>query len=279
MLKIKNGFLLFILACLAFSCQEEAPSDVSEKNAEQIQQESVSDEEKTHQVTFDAIINELPGPLEVCVILSETNHPYQKEMMNGTDISKYNTQFQKAINLGIYGVDLNYAAVYKNTEDIMDYLYTVQNLTEEIDIADIFNSDLMISIQNNLSNSDSLVSLSYPVYKNIHKFLHEHHQENTSICILTGGILEGLYIASNIIKGEPKDSTNALIYQKINDLTESLDHTMDFMNTYEKTDEMRHLLGNLEAVQAIYAKEQGDLSEETIKSLAVETNKVRQELI
>src|SRR4051812_20350593 len=51
-----------------------------------------------------SVLQSIPSPLEISVLLKESGTKYDVGFLNSPDnLSKYNSSYQKALNLGVYG--------------------------------------------------------------------------------------------------------------------------------------------------------------------------------
>ena len=51
---------------------------------------------------INAILEQIPSPLEISVLLKESGSKYNSSMLNSSNnLPKYNSNFKKALNLGI----------------------------------------------------------------------------------------------------------------------------------------------------------------------------------
>ncbi|MFM7856401.1 MAG: hypothetical protein ACKO96_31895, partial [Flammeovirgaceae bacterium] len=86
------------------------------------------DSAKTNGPTIDeevisGILQQIPSPLEISVLLKESGTKYNVGLLNvAENKSKYNSNFKKALNLGVYGTDLGYTNIYEKNEDGVKYL-------------------------------------------------------------------------------------------------------------------------------------------------------------
>jgi len=58
---------------------------------------------------INSILEQIPSPLEISVLLKESGSKYAPEILNSSNnLPKYNSNYKKALNLGVYGTDLGY---------------------------------------------------------------------------------------------------------------------------------------------------------------------------
>ena len=61
---------------------------------------------------FFYTIANLPSPMEMINAIYQNEVPFNKEMLNSpSNEEKYNTAYKKAVNYGIYGIDMAYACL------------------------------------------------------------------------------------------------------------------------------------------------------------------------
>lgn len=77
------------------------------------------------------IVQQIPSPLEISVLLKESGSAYDISILNDDDkSSNYNSNFSKALNLGIYGTDLGYTNIYKENQDALGYIGSIRDLAD-----------------------------------------------------------------------------------------------------------------------------------------------------
>ena len=75
------------------------------------------------EAVISSILQQIPSPLEISVLLKESGTKYNSTILNTTEnLPKYNNNYKKALNLGIYGTDLGYTNIYEQNQD-GQYLY------------------------------------------------------------------------------------------------------------------------------------------------------------
>ena len=190
--------LLLISGCLLFSCgspQQEDDEDIM--NAE-IKEEKERKEEMSNDAIKD-IIRKIPSPLEMSNIVKKSGVAFSKDMLSDPDkVSEYSTQFQKALNLGVYGADLGCINVYEKTHLSMGYVESVKLLSDDLKIGQFFDFVTLQRLVNNNKDADSLLYISTMGFASMHGYLNDRDRSHVSILILVGGWIESLYIAGSI---------------------------------------------------------------------------------
>ena len=82
-----------------------------------------------------SILQQIPSPLEISVLLKESGTKYSSGLLNSPDnLSKYNSNYKKALNLGVYGTDLGYTNIYQQNQDGIKFLASIKQLANELKI-------------------------------------------------------------------------------------------------------------------------------------------------
>lgn len=176
------------------------------------------------------VIKSIPPPVEMSAIIKNSGEPYTASILNNPDnYEKYNTNYLKAINLGIYGADMGYINIYNHKEDALTYLSTVIKLAEDLKIGQFFDFETIKRIADNNKNLDSLVNITTSNFEKMNTYLQEQNRSNISLYMLIGGWLEALNIAVNVALMD----NNELLYEKIGEQKIVLDQIMLLLSFYK----------------------------------------------
>ena len=65
---------------------------------------------------------------------------YNGSLLNQSDnLPKYNNNYKKALNLGVYGTDLGYTNIYGQNQDGIKYISSIKSLADELNIGQFFD--------------------------------------------------------------------------------------------------------------------------------------------
>lgn len=143
----------------------------------------------------------IPTSFEVTKMLQDANAEYSEEIPNDSkNVDKYVAEWQKALNLGVYGADLSYASTFDKQQESVEYLNASRKLIEELNISTAFNKSLADRIEKNLENKDSLILIITESFYQTYNYLNQNGDEKTSLLVVAGSVIEGLYITSELIK-------------------------------------------------------------------------------
>lgn len=222
---------LGLILLLFFACDSKKPNEQAFReslkdvtsHAPEISQEVLSD-----------IIQQIPSPLEISVLLKESGTNYDKAMLNKADnVSQYNSNFSKALNLGIYGTDLGYTNIYEQNQDALFYLNSIRRLADGLSIGQFFDFTAISRLATNSKNLDSLLLITTQNFNNINSYLQQQERASLSILILAGGWLEALHISNQVLQKTPQNSE---LREKVGEQKIILENIMLLLSYYEKSD-------------------------------------------
>lgn len=199
------------------------------------------------------ILQQIPSPLEISVLLKETDKKYNAGYLNSPDnISKYNSNYSKALNLGIYGTDLGYTNLYEQNQDGLKYIASIKNLADGLSIGQFFDVETIGRLASNSKNLDSLLLITTQNFNTINHYLQTQSRANLSVLLLTGGWLEALHITCQVAKSNPD---NKQLQETIGEQKIILENIQLLLSFYKDRDpNMASLLTDMEALKAIYDK-------------------------
>ncbi|MDN5203355.1 hypothetical protein QQ008_18355 [Fulvivirgaceae bacterium BMA10] len=243
MRKICFGLVvLFLSACGSNGSKEQALLDSLDTlsiEAPEVSEEVISD-----------IVQQIPSPLEISVLLKESGTKYNYSMLNSPDkASNYNNNFQKAINLGIYGTDLGYTNIYEQNQDAIGYLRSIRDLADGLSIGQFFDFETIRKLAVNSNNLDSLLLITTRNFNNINSYLQDQKRANLSILLLTGGWLEALNITCQVYS---KSSGNEVLKEKIGEQKIILEQIMLLLSLYEQDTRIKAFSKELEPLKQVF---------------------------
>ncbi|MEM6522196.1 MAG: hypothetical protein AAGF85_00100 [Bacteroidota bacterium] len=200
---------------------------------------------------ISSVLQQIPSPLEISVLLKESGTKYDKQLLNSPDnISKYNSNYHKALNLGIYGTDLGYTNIYEQNQDGLDYMGSIKDLADGLSIGQFFDIETIGRLATNSKNLDSLLLITTQNFNSINQYLQEQGRANLSVLLLAGGWLEAMHITCQVAASDPnnKELQETIGSQKI-----ILENIVLLLSFYQQVDQnMASLLKDMQELQAEY---------------------------
>ena len=217
--------------------------------------------------TINAVLQQIPSPIEISMMLKESGQNYDIGLLNSPEnLPKYNTNFQKAMNLGIYGTDLGYTNIYEQNQDGIAYMGGIKDLADELSIGQFFDIETISRLATNSKNLDSLLLITTQNFNSINAYLQNQGRSNLSVLLLMGGWLEAMHITCQVADRAPENKMlrDAIGEQQV--VTESLKLLMDL---YAEDPTMKDLGESLAPLWDEFAKieitiEKGETTYEVI---------------
>lgn len=242
---IAGLFLLFFTSCGSGNKNEDQALVDALANTE-LEGQPISGE-------VNDILNRIPSPLEISLLLKESGQKYDPAFLNAPEnISRYNSNYKKALNLGIYGTDLGYTNIYEQSQDGIQYMSTIRNLANDLNIGQFFEMKTIGRLISNSNNLDSLLLITTQNFNAINQYLQSQNRSHLSVLFLTGGWLEALHITCEVARANPN---NVQLQETIGGQKIILENILRLLSFYEENDRnMASLMGDLEALKQSFEK-------------------------
>jgi len=144
------------------------------------------------------IINQIPAPIELSAMMKKSGAGYNKNYLNDPEkYSYYNTSFEQALNLGIYGADLGYSNLYEENQQSILYVGAIKELVDELRIGQFFNFETIERLAEK-RDLDSLILLTTQNFNEVNEYFQEQQRSGLSVLMITGGWIESLFIANQV---------------------------------------------------------------------------------
>ncbi len=232
---------------------------------------------------LDYLINNLVLSDNMIMTLSTNANIFNYELLNKYEnVSLYTTSRSKAINLGIYGADLNYLIHFGQSENSIRYLIASRQLAGQIGVAMAFDQETMEEYQSNLENKDALINIIFLAYENVKKMLKSEDQFLLSTLVITGSWIENMYLTTKLLPYFESSEIKTKLVDKLLQQREYLTNMYELIVELHEGDNIfvNDLLEQLNKIEAVYENfENKLLTEEDIKVLEHHVSEIRSKLI
>ena len=144
----------------------------------------------------DGAMFSIPSPIQLGGIIKKSGVPYNKDLLNNPKTSdQYVDLVSQSLNLGVYGADLGYCALYDKQQESIGFMKSAQGLSEILGISDAFDMVTIQAIERNLDNKDSLLYVISNSYRKADDFLQTSDRKHIGALIIVGGWIESLNVA------------------------------------------------------------------------------------
>jgi hypothetical protein len=238
------GLLSFGL--FLFSCG----GDDSSSDAQKVDKEII-DPNQSLNTNFDGKIFSIPSPVQTALLIKQVNLPFDQSLLNPTEnAKKYSTEQKQALNLGIYGTDLGYSALYKQKSVSLKYLSVVEKLTGQLGLEGAFDKTFISKFEKYSDDQDSMMVIVSDAFRKADNFLKSSNRKSTSALILTGGWIESLHFACALNKQKP----NVKITERIGEQQQTLTTIIEILEEYNKDGSNDELIKDMKNLKIEFDK-------------------------
>src|SRR4030043_2394297 len=272
----RSNFIIAIFLTITFifsGCTGKSP-----RSAQQSDESTTTGEmESKDEVVKEISDYPLPASVEVTRLLSEAGASYILDLCNETNnVSKYISLKSKALNLGIYGADLSYAATYNQTQETMQFLEASSTLIDELQISTAFNQTLVDRVEANIDNVDSLIIIISDSFYDSYQYLQENKQDKISLLILAGSWIEALYISTQITSITKE---NQEIVEIISDQESTLSKLLELMDPVKDDPIIKDIYISLASIKVLYDNASEPFSQKDLDNVLEEIEVLRSNII
>ena len=242
-LNIKSLFLISSTVLLISACggnkQDELDTD---------EEETVTVGVDSQKISAQNVFNTISSRATILELTKLANAEYNVQLLNNPDdVSRYLLESSRALNLGVYGADLNVASIYDQTQESMLFFKCVSIIAKSIGVSNSFDENMGDRMTANQSNRDSTLSIITQAFKSADQTLRKNNRPGTSSLLVAGAWTEGLYVACQTAK----ETKNEPIVKEIFAQKESLDNLLELLQSSKLPNETAYVLEDLKALKSI----------------------------
>lgn len=270
---------ILLTACGGNKEAETATTDTAQTAASAAPESSVDEmvDFKFHYLTAN-----IPSPMELVDALPKAGIPFSKDVLNATESeSKYNTSLQKAINFGIYSVDMAYLTTNEEFSMVKSYLNTSRNLAKSLDLTETFDKVVGNRLSQNSENKDSLKKVIDEAYYEVDNYMRNNERALAATQMLTGSWIESQFITLSLIKDVAKNEKNSMLFDKVFEQKRHLASLVSLLKEYEKEKAFKPVIDQIYELNNQYASMQFEdaSNKEFLNKLASSVAKIRNGLV
>ena len=235
--------LILILGQFISGCQQGQRQEATDLLSDPFQQGDL----RLNDAMITEIISSVPNPIEITSILQKTGVVYSQDLLNPAgNISNYNTNFQRALNLGVYGTDLIYMNIYDRTVATLRYLSNLRELAGDLRVEQFFDYSTLNRLSESSKNADSVLYITNSGFDKMSRYLIDQGRSNIAILISAGTWIESLYIATH---AQTTAANRETINKRIGEQKKVLDNLLLLMNSYDQSSDFEELIKDLMIVK------------------------------
>jgi hypothetical protein len=210
----------------------------------------VEEELKGVSIPEEAVINitdNISSPVEIAAMIKSMGVPFSKGFLAPTEYtSNYITSYSQAFALGVFSADLGYLNMYNKTGSVIDYLSTIKNLANSINVGQFFDFTTLKRLATNNSNIDSLKFISVHSFNQMDYSLRMRKRGNLSALIVAGAWIEGIFITVQVAKDQPDPK----LMEKIGEQKIILTDLMLLLSSYAKDPIFKNYVNEFKSIKS-----------------------------
>lgn len=264
------SFTAIIIAVAMISCQGGNSGNSSNTAADSMSMKELSQDVKE-------VVYPLPTPFEMTKLLNDIGAKYAASSLNSADkADKYFTEKSKAINLGVYGADLAYAATYDQKQDVKIYSKALKTLLDELGISVDYSNMLSEEFKEKVNNKDTLTSIITTTFYNTYKYLNDKSNPDLAVMMVSGMWVELMYISTHISENTFNNSSLVSLISKQKDSYEKL---MSLLSAHNQNKDIKELEEKLSALKPAFDQVEKGLTEKDYTLILKTIQEVRKSLV
>ena len=242
------GCLSIIASVALFSCHGNSNSATATTTADTL---TKAPQKGTDMADQDSETYLLPSPLQIASIFKNSGLTYQPGVTAPfKDAAQFNSQFEQALNMGIFSADLSYCILNKQNDDAVKYLNIVKSLSDKLGFGSVFESNSFLKrFQANMNSTDSLASLIAELQMQTDTYLENNKQKYIGVIAFAGAWVESMNIGGTVYEKGKSNSVSSRISEQMN-ILEGLEKLLKKYNASDS--HIAGLITDLNTIKAAY---------------------------
>ncbi|MBC7696205.1 MAG: hypothetical protein H7141_12240 [Burkholderiales bacterium] len=262
------SFSLLISACGGNKQEEVDASELEDEITTGLDSQKISAQN---------VFNTIPSRATILELVKGANTEYNVAYLNNPDdVSKYSLESSRALNLGVYGTDLNVASIYEQTQESMLFFKCVSIIAKSIGVSNSFGENMGDRMIANQSNRDSALSIITQAFKSADNTLRKNGRPGTSSLLVAGAWIEGLYVGCQTAK----ETKNESIIKEVFNQKESLNNLIELLESSKLNAEAEYIISDLHDIKKIMDGKTDEVyTADAIKELDKKITSIRTQII
>jgi DNA-directed RNA polymerase subunit F len=193
------------------------------------------------------VIFQVPSPDEFISLLKNSKANF-KANITAPEKTNFVEPAKQKLNLGVYAADMAYLATFNKFQETVRYFSKVKSMSDQLGITNAIEKSTFDRLENNITNVDSISAITNNSFYNVIDHLQQNDDGLTLAYISTGGWIESMYIAFQLIN--KFDEKNPIV-QRIASQKVVLENLLGMLETLKDKSETEAIRNNLTSIQAI----------------------------
>lgn len=250
---IFKGISILAVGSVLLTACPSADEPTDDPKIKTTEDKQPSDSVKVSPITkVDGAMFSIPSPIQLGRVIQKSGSPYNQDLLNDPSASEgYIDLASQSLNLGIYGADLGYCALYDKQQESLGFMKSAQKLSDVLGISDAFDIETIKSLQRNLDNKDSLLYIISNSYRKADDYLQTSDRKQIGALIIVGGWVESLHFAGVLGKVKKSNEVVEMIGMQKHTINTILDKMLE---RYYNEPGVEEVYNDLDAIRMVFEK-------------------------
>tara|TARA_B100000809_G_scaffold76741_2_gene74532 strand:- start:4498 stop:5343 length:846 start_codon:yes stop_codon:yes gene_type:complete len=255
----------------------------NEKETALVEEETVTEEMVITEGDINQVDYILPSPLQIAQLFKNAGLTYVGDLTNSSEkADNYNSKYDQKLNYGVYAADMAYCVMNNQTQESINYLVSLKELSEKLWMTDIMGSmGLSDRLGANVGNEDSLTYIMADLQMQMDDYLDENGMGYTGSIIFTGAWIETMYLAAKVNETE----ANPKLVSRLSEQAVILGGLIASIKQNDTDNDFADLVTDLEKINGHFtgfndeSVEEFTLSDEAVKALSADLVILRAKIV
>ncbi|MBA3680860.1 MAG: hypothetical protein H0W73_06795 [Bacteroidetes bacterium] len=219
---------------------------------------------------FDFAIANIPSPVASVNELSSWGVPYNSSFLIDTKKQLTGDEFNKALQLGAFNIDMSYAMVNNVGEDVLKYMKAVLVKSDALGLKSAVDQMVGKRAEQNIANKDSLLRILDEIFIKSDSYLRTNERVYTAAAVFAGSWIEALYLTCKITEAATEPAVKEKGYKELWDQRFYLKNLSELLDEYKDKKECAALNAQFKVVlnEITVIKDPKDFKEANFKSIS-----------
>ena len=248
---MKNIFKIYLPAFALVMSLVACGGEKSTSLEDELGDPSLMVNSKKQAKMLDELIQSIPSPVEMNTVIKSTGAAFNANIMHKTSqVDKYTTNYDQALNVGVYTADMGYINVYDKTMYSLACISAIKKLSDAIQVGQFFDFEALQRLSKNSNNVDSLQYISINSFNKMDAYLRSQNRGELSVLIVSGAWLEGLHVATQTMKAKSNDE----LREKIGEQKIVLESLMKILNMCDQIPYFKKIIAGYSKLNDAFKK-------------------------
>jgi hypothetical protein len=277
-----RGIVFGLATIVVSACGTDKETDNMAEAEAYVQDTTKVTVDDTTKFKFDFALANIPSPATSIQELQSLDVAYDASILNDTrNTSRYTSEYQRAMNLGIYNIDMAYAMMNNKGQDVLQYMKTIMIMSEALGLKNAVGGMVGKRAESNLQKQDSLFKILDEIFVKSDSYLRTNDRLYTAAIIFAGSWLESLYLNCKISAMATSDRAKSKAHRVLWEQRFHLGNLTKVLQDYRSRPEDEELLRKLTVIldDLMQIKQTSDMSEEKFNTISNNIFELRKQVV